>query len=129
MSGHNKWSKIKHQKAASDATKSKVFGKLVRFITVEAKKANGDTNAPGLRVALEKARAANMPLDTVERAIAKATSDASASMERVVYEAYGPGGVAVVIDALTDNRNRTAAELKHLLSKHGVALAAPGSAS
>ncbi len=129
MSGHSKWSKIKHQKAASDAKKSKSFGKLVRFLTVEIKKAGGDRNAPGVRLAIDKARTANMPSDTVERALEKGSSDTSAAMESVTYEAYGPGGVALVIDGLTDNRNRTAAEMKHLLSKHGVALAAQGSAS
>lgn len=129
MSGHNKWSKIKHQKAASDSKKSKAFGKIVRYLTVEAKKSKGDRNSPGLRLAIEKAKAVNMPSDTMDRAIEKATSDNSAAMESITYEAYGPGGVALVIDTLTDSRNRTAAEMKHLLSKHDVALATPGSAS
>lgn len=127
MSGHSKWSKIKHKKAATDARKSKVFSKLVRFITVEAKKAKGDRNAPGLRVAIDKARAENMPADNIDRAIDKASSSA-AELESVTYEAYGPGGAAIIIEGYTDNRNRTAQEIKHLLSKNGSALATPGAA-
>jgi YebC/PmpR family DNA-binding regulatory protein len=126
MSGHSKWSKIKHQKAATDAKKSKVFSKLVRYIAVEAKKAKGDRNAPNVRMAIEKARAANMPSDNIDRAIEKAAG--GADMESVTYEAYGPGGVALIIEGLTDSRNRTAAEIKHLLSKQGAALATPGAA-
>ncbi len=127
MSGHSKWSKIKHKKAATDAKKSKVFSKLVRYIAVEAKKAKGDRNSPGLRLAIEKARQENMPSDNVDRAIEKAGQ--SGEMETVMYEAYGPGGVAMMITGLTDSRNRTAAEVKHILSEHGSALASPGAAS
>ncbi len=129
MSGHNKFSKIKHQKAANDAKKSNVFGKLVRFITVEAKKAGGNMKSPGLTLAIEKARKENMPNDTIERAIKKATTDNSAAMESVIYESYGPGGVAIIINALTDNRNKAAQEIKAILVRHGSELAAPGSAS
>jgi YebC/PmpR family DNA-binding regulatory protein len=127
MAGHSKWAKLKHQKGKTDAQKAKVFSKLVRFITVEAKKAKGDRNAPGVRVAIEKAKAANMPADNIERALSKASSDAS-SLEAVTYEAYGPGGVALVIEGYTDSRNRTSQEIKHLLSKHGGSLANPGAA-
>lgn len=127
MSGHSKWSKIKHKKASTDARKSKVFSKLVRFITVEAKKAKGDRNAPGLRVAIEKARAENMPADNIDRAIDKASAS-SDELEALTYEAYGPGGAAIIIEGYTDNRNRTAQEIKHLLSKNGGTLANPGSA-
>ncbi len=127
MSGHSKWSKIKHKKAATDARKSKVFSKLVRFITVEAKKAKGDRSAPGLRLAIEKAREENMPADNIERAVAKASSSAE-ELEQLTYEAYGPGGSAIIIDCYTDNRNRTAQEIKHLLSKNGGSLANPGAA-
>ena len=127
MSGHSKWSKIKHKKAATDARKSKVFSKLVRFITVEAKKAKGDRNAPGLRLAIEKARAENMPADNIDRAVAKAQS-AAEELEGLTYEAYGPGGSALIIECYTDNRNRTAQEIKHLLSKNGGTLANPGAA-
>lgn len=127
MAGHSKWAKLKHQKGKTDAQKSKLFSKLVRFISVEAKKAKGDRSAPGLRAAIEKARAENMPSDNIDRAIEKASQ--SGELESVVYEAFGPGGVAMVIDAYTDNRNRTVQELKHVLSQHGVALGTPGSAS
>lgn len=127
MAGHSKWAKLKHQKGKTDAQKSKLFSKLVRFISVEAKKAKGDRSAPGLRAAVEKARAENMPSDNIERAIEKASQ--SGELERVTYEAYGPGGVALIIDAYTDSRNRTAQEIKHLLSKNGVEMATPGAAS
>jgi len=129
MSGHNKYSKIKHVKAKNDAQKSKHFGKLVRLISVEAKKAHGNISSPGLATAIEKARAENMPNDTIERAIKKATTDNSAAMENIVYEAYGPGGIAMLISSLTDNRNKAAQEIKHILSLNGFELAAPGSAS
>ncbi|MES2471046.1 MAG: YebC/PmpR family DNA-binding transcriptional regulator [Patescibacteria group bacterium] len=129
MSGHNKWSKIKHQKAKTDAQKSKTFTKMVRLITVEAKKAGGNLKSPGLVTAIEKAKKENVPNDTIDRAVKKATADNSAAMEAITYEAYGPGGVAIVIDTLTDNRNKAAQEIKHILSSNGSELAAPGSAS
>lgn len=127
MAGHSKWAKLKHTKGKSDAQKSKLFSKLVRFITIEAKKSKGDRNAPGVRAAVEKAKAANMPADNIERALSKASADSS-QMEQVVYEAYGPGGCALVIEGYTDSRNRTSQELKHLLSQHGGSLANPGAA-
>lgn len=127
MSGHSKWSKIKHKKASTDARRSKVFSKLVRFITVEAKKAKGDRNSPGLRVAIDKARAENMPADNIDRAIDKAAAS-SEELDPVVYEAYGPGGVAIIIEGYTDNKNRTVQEIKHLLSKNGGSFAAQGAA-
>lgn len=129
MSGHNKFSKIKHLKAKTDAQKSKVFTKYVRLITSEAKKANGNLSSPGLKSAIEKAREENMPNDTIERAIKKATESGSVSMDSVTYEAYGPSGVAIIIEALTDNRNRTSQEIKYILSQNGLDLASPGSAS
>ncbi len=129
MSGHNKWSKIKHKKAATDAQRSKIFGKLGKLITVESKKVSGDVNSPGLRAVIEKAKQSNMPTDNIKRAVQKGTSDNSAPMEAVLYETYGPGGIAVIISGLTDNKNRTAAEIKHLLSKQGLTLAEPGAAS
>ena len=129
MSGHNKFSKIKHIKAKNDAQKSKSFGKLVRLITVEAKKAKGVLTSPGLVTAIEKARKENMPNDTIDRAVKKAMTDNSAAMESIIYETYGPGGIAVLIEALTDNRNKAAQEIKHILSLNGAELAAPGSAS
>jgi len=127
MAGHSKWAKVKHQKAKTDAQKSKIFSKLVRFIATEAKKAKGDRSAPGLRAAIEKAREANMPADNIDRAIDKA-SGSGAELESVVYEAYGPGGVALIIEGYTDNKNRTVQEIKHLLSKNGAELANQGAA-
>jgi YebC/PmpR family DNA-binding regulatory protein len=127
MSGHNKWSKIKRQKGASDAQKSKTFSKLVRFITVEAKKSGGNLSSPGLAAAIKKAKEANMPNDTIDRAVKKGATDNSANMEAITYEAYGPGGCALIIEALTDNRNKASQEVKHILSKNGFALAGIGS--
>ena len=128
MAGHSKWKQIKHKKAAADAKKSQLFGKLARFIVVESKKASGNVDAPSLRVVIEKARAANMPSENIERAVQKGKTDTGATMEAVTYEAYGPGGVAIIIEGLTDNRNRTSAELRHLLSKNGAEMATPGAA-
>lgn len=127
MSGHNKWSKIKHKKAATDAQKSKVFSKIVRLITVESKKSGGDVNSPGLKTAIEKAKSVNMPSSNIEKAVKKGADKDSADMEAVTYEAYGPGGVAIIIEALTDNRNKAAAEIRNILSKNGLALAEMGS--
>ncbi|MDE2071376.1 MAG: YebC/PmpR family DNA-binding transcriptional regulator [Patescibacteria group bacterium] len=127
MAGHSKWAKLKHTKGKTDAQRAKLFSKLVRAISIEAKAAKGDRNAPGVRVAIQKAKEANMPADNIERALQKASGDGAQS-ERIVYEAYGPGGCAMVIEAYTDSRNRTSAELKHLLSQHGATLANPGAA-
>ncbi len=128
MAGHNKWSKIKNKKAVTDAYKAKVFGKLVRAITVESKLSNGDTKTPSLRAAIDKAKAENVPSDNIERAIKKGLGGESGEMERIVYESYGPGGVAMIIEALTSNRNKAAQEIKHILTKNGCELAAQGSA-
>jgi YebC/PmpR family DNA-binding regulatory protein len=127
MSGHNKWSKIKNKKAVSDAKKSKIYTKMAKVIAVELKKANGDTKAAGVQSAVKKAREYNVPNENIERALKK--NDNSAQMESIMYEAYGPGGVALMIEALTDNRNKAAGEVKHILAENGCALAAPGSAS
>ncbi len=129
MSGHNKWSKIKHKKGAEDAKRSQVFSKLSRLITAESKIAKGDVNSPSLATAIEAAKKENMPKDTIERAVKKGTDVNTAAMESVMYETYGPGGCGVIIEGLTDNKNRTAAEVRHLLSKGGYELAAPGAAS
>jgi len=129
MSGHNKWSKIKRQKGASDAAKSKLFGKLVRYITVESKKAKGNLSSPGLKTAIDKAKASNVPNDTIDRAVKKGATENTAAMENVTYEAYGPGGCALVIEALTDNRNKASQEVKHILAKHGYTLAGIGAAT
>lgn len=129
MSGHSKWSQIKRQKGATDAAKSRAFGRFARLISLEAKKANGNVNAPGLLAVVERAKAINMPKDNIERAIQKGSSKDSGDLEQVSYEFYGPGGIACVINALTDSRNRTTQEIKHLLSKNGYELGVPGSAS
>jgi YebC/PmpR family DNA-binding regulatory protein len=127
MSGHNKWSKIKHKKAATDAKKSKIFGKLVQLIQVEAKKSNGDIEAPGLRTAIEKARKENMPNSNIEKAIKKAND--IGNVTEVIFEAYGPGGAGLIITGLTDNNNRTSAEVRHVLTKNNSSLGAQGSVS
>jgi YebC/PmpR family DNA-binding regulatory protein len=127
MSGHNKWSKVKNKKAVTDARKGKIYTKMAKVIAVELKKANGDTKAANVQAAVKKAREYNVPNENIERALKK--NDNSAQMESIIYEAYGPGGVALMIEALTDNRNKAAGEIKHILTESGSALAAPGSAS
>ena len=129
MSGHNKWSKIKHKKAATDAQKSKIFGKYAKLISMESKKSGGDVSAPGLRTAIEKAKSINMPSDNIDRAVKKCAGGDGANMEEVLYEAYGPGGCGIIIEGLTDNKNRTGAEIRHIFTKHGLSLATPGAAS
>jgi len=129
MSGHNKWSQIKNKKAATDAKKSKVFSKYARLITLESKKCNGDTNSATLRSVIEKAKKENMPSDNIERAIKKGKGGEGGEMETIVYEGYGPGGCGIIIEALTENRNKASAEIKHIFSKNGFILGTPGSAS
>ncbi len=129
MSGHNKWSQIKRQKAKTDGQKSKVFSKYSKLITQEAKRAKGILTDPGLRAVIDKAREFNMPNDNIDRAVKKATEAGAVELESIVYEAYGPGGCALVIEALTDNRNKAAQEIKHILSNHNLSLAGIGSAT
>ncbi len=129
MSGHNKFSKIKRLKAKTDAEKSKIFGRLAKMLQIEAKKANGNLSSPGLRAAIEQAKEASMPADNIDRAIKKATGAGGEEMYEITYEAYGPGGVALIIEALTANKNKAAAEIKHILSDNGTSLASSGSAS
>lgn len=129
MSGHNKWSQIKNQKGAADAKKSQKFSKFSKLITSESKKVNGNMTSPTLLAVIELAKKENMPKDTIERAIKKGTESTTANAEKVVYEAYGPGGSAIIIEALTDNKSRTAAEVRHAMSKNGYELAQPGAAS
>ena len=119
MSGHNKWSKIKHKKAATDAKKSKIFSKYAKLITVESKKVDGDINSPALKSAIDQAKAVNMPADNITRAVKKGASADAGNMEANTYEAYGPGGCAFIIETLTDSKNRAAAEIRHILSKNG----------
>jgi YebC/PmpR family DNA-binding regulatory protein len=130
MSGHSKWASIKHKKKAVDAKRGALFTKLTRAITVAARDGGGDPEGnPALALAIQKARDASMPKDNIERAIAKGTgADADAdAFETVLYEGYGPGGVAILVEALTDNRNRTGSEVRHLFTKHGGNLGEPGS--
>lgn len=129
MSGHNKWSKIKHKKAATDAQKSKVFSKHAALIAVEARKAGGDINASNVVAAVERAKKDSMPKENIDRALAKGSGANGASLEEVMFEGYGPNGVAILIKVVTDNNNRTAPEIRHIFSKAGYDLGAPGSAS
>ncbi len=128
MSGHSKWATTKHRKGAKDSARAKVFAKLIRQVEVAAREGGGDpaTNA-SLRTMFQKAREASVPLDTIERAIKRGTGELEgARYEAVTYEGYGPGGIAVIVETLTDNRNRTSAEVKHLFSKNGGSIAEPG---
>ncbi len=130
MSGHSKWASIKHKKAVVDARRGQHFTKLARAITVAARDGGGDpTGNPALALAIAKAKAASMPKDNIERAIAKGTGEGGEAdaIETVLYEGYGPGGVAILVEALTDNRNRTGADVRHAFSKHGGSLGEPGS--
>ncbi len=128
MSGHNKWSQIKRQKGATDAAKSREFSRFSKLISLESKKAAGNLSSPGVASAIARAKAINMPKDSIDRAIAKGASKDAADLEQVVYEWYGPGGAAIIVDALTDNKNRTTQEVKHLLTKNGFELGSQGSA-
>jgi YebC/PmpR family DNA-binding regulatory protein len=130
MSGHSKWASIKHKKAATDAKRGKHFTKLARAITVAARDGGGDPDGnPALATAVQKARDASMPKDNIQRAINRGTGEGAdaAAIERILFEGYGPGGAAILVDALTDNRNRTAAEVRHAFSRHHGSLGEPGS--
>ncbi|HEY2535866.1 MAG TPA: YebC/PmpR family DNA-binding transcriptional regulator [Solirubrobacteraceae bacterium] len=131
MSGHSKWASIKHKKAIVDSRRGQQFTKLTRAITVAARDGGGDpVGNPALELAIRKAKEASMPKDNIERAIAKGTgagSDGEAALETVLYEGYGPGGVALLVEAVTDNRNRTGADVRHAFSKFGGSLGEPGS--
>jgi YebC/PmpR family DNA-binding regulatory protein len=120
MSGHNKWSTIKHKKGAADAKRGKIFSRLIKEIAIAARMGGGDADGnPRLRTAVNTARAANMPKDNIERAIKRGTGEiAGVSYEEVIYEGYGPGGVAVLLEALTDNKNRTVADIRHIFDKY-----------
>jgi len=131
MAGHSKWANIKHRKAAQDKKRGKVWTKLIREVTVAAREGGGDPGAnPRLRLAMDKAFGANMPRDTVERAIKRGAGGGEGeNYEEIRYEGYGPGGTAIMADCMTDNRNRTAAEVRHAFSKHGGNLGTDGSVS
>ena len=130
MSGHSKWASIKHRKAATDARRGQLFTKLARAITVAAREGGGDLEANfALAAAVQKARDYSMPKDNIQRAIDRATGAGAGADEiaRITYEGYGPGGTAILVEALTDNRNRTSAEVRHAFEKHGGSLGEPGS--
>jgi len=129
MSGHSKWSTIKHKKAVTDARRSKTWSKLLRYVTVAARQGGGDLDSnPRLRLAVDKARAANVPKDTIDKAVKKGTGELEgAHYEEIVYEGYAPGGVAVMCQAVTDNRNRTGPEIRRVFERHGGNLGAQNS--
>ncbi len=130
MSGHSKWSSIKHKKAAADAKRGQQFTKLARAITVAAREGGGDPDAnPSLATAIQKARDASMPKDNIQRAVDRGggTGSDGEAIERIVFEGYGPGGAAVLVETLTDNRNRTSADVRHAFTRHGGSLGEPGS--
>jgi YebC/PmpR family DNA-binding regulatory protein len=128
MSGHSKWATIKHKKGAADKARGKLWAKLIRQVEVAARAGGGDLDAnPTLRTMVDKAKAASVPNDTIDRAIKRATGDLEGvSYESATYEGYAPEGVAVYVEALTDNRNRTSADVRHLFSKNGGSIAEPG---
>jgi YebC/PmpR family DNA-binding regulatory protein len=130
MAGHSKWAQIKHKKAATDAKRGQLFTKLARAITVAAREGGGDPDGNfTLAAAIEKAKSYSMPKENIQRAIDRGTGEGGAGeeIERVLYEGYGPGGAAIMVEALTDNRNRTGAEVRHAFDKHGGSLGEPGS--
>lgn len=129
MSGHSKWSTIKRKKGAADAKRGKIFTKLIKEITISAREGGGDPGAnPRLRLAIDNAKAANMPADNIERAIKKATGELEGvTYHELMYEGYGPGGVAMLIEVATDNKNRSVAEVRHLLSKYNGSMGENGS--
>lgn len=130
MSGHSKWATIKHKKAKTDAQRGKVFTKIIKEITTAAKIGGGDANGnPRLRLAIDKAKEANMPNDNIKRAVEKGVGGGASSMEELVYEGYGPGGVALMVEVMTDNRNRSAGEIRSILEKGGGNMGASGSVS
>jgi YebC/PmpR family DNA-binding regulatory protein len=131
MSGHSKWSSIKHKKGAADAKRGKLFTKLARAITVAARDGGSVDANPALGLAVQRARDASMPKDNIQRAIDRGTGegDDAAAIESAVYEGYGPGGAAILVEALTDNRNRTGAEIRHAFERNGGSLGEPGSVS
>lgn len=129
MSGHSKWAQIKHQKAASDKKRGKLFSVLSKRISIAARHGKDPETNPGLKLIIDKAKAANMPSDTVERAIKRGAGElpGQGPIEEIIYEAYGPGGAQLVIVASSDNRNRSTANIRHLLSKHNGSLSGNGS--
>lgn len=128
MSGHNKWSQIKHKKAKTDGAKSKLYSKYSKLISAEAQKVKGDKSSPSLRAIIDRAKSEDVTNEVIERAVKKG-NEPGAALESIIYEAYGPGGCAMIIEALTTNKNKAAQEVKHILAAHGHPLAAIGSAT
>ncbi len=128
MSGHSKWAQIKRKKAITDAQRSRLFSKFSKLIEVAAKNNPDPKTNFALRSAVEQARKVNMPAANIERAIKKASAAGGEELENIIYEAYGPGGAAIIVAAVTSNKNRTVAEIKHILSQYGGSLSGPGSA-
>lgn len=126
MSGHNKWSKIKHKKAATDAVKSRVFSKHSALIAMESRRAKGDVNSPGLAAVIDRAKKDSMPKENIDRAVQKGAGAGGEALEEVIFEAFGPGGVAMIVTAVTDNNNRTSREIRHIFTKTGYVLGSPG---
>jgi YebC/PmpR family DNA-binding regulatory protein len=129
MSGHNKWSKIKHKKAATDAARGKIFSKHTKLITMEVRRANGNEMAANVQAAIERAKRDSMPKENIARAVQKGSGANASAIEEVMFEGFGPGGVPLLIHAVTDNNNRTAPEIRHVFTKAGLELGVPGSAS
>ena len=130
MAGHSKWANIKHRKARQDASRGKIWTKVIREITVAAKDGPDPADNPRLRLALEKANSANMPKDTIKRAIEKGSGTGeTGALEEITFEGYGPGGVAILVETMTDNRNRTVSDVRHAFSKYGGNLGTDGSVS
>jgi len=129
MSGHNKWSKIKHKKGATDAARSKVFSKHSMLIAMESRQAGGDINSPKLAASITRAKKDSMPKENIDRAVAKGAGTDGVRLEEIMFEGYGPGGVAMLIQTVTDNNNRTAPLIRHVFSKAGLEIGSPGSAA
>ncbi len=127
MAGHSKWANIKHKKAIVDAKRGKVFANMAKLISVAVKEAGGDTSHPSVQLAVEKAKKLSVPKENIERAITKGGDKDTHAMEKMTYEGYGPGGVGFIVEAVTDNRNRTAQEIKYAFSKDGYSMGVPGS--
>jgi YebC/PmpR family DNA-binding regulatory protein len=127
MSGHNKWSQIKRKKEAIDAKRSKIFSKFSRLITLESKRVNGNTASPSLKAVIDQAKSYNMSSDNIKRATKKGTDNDTEALERVVYEAYGPEGIQIIINGVTSSRNKASGEIRHILSNHGGSLGTQGS--
>ncbi len=129
MSGHNKWSQIKRQKEKTDGQKSRVFSKHARVITMESRQAGGNLNSPGLSAAIERAKKDSMPKENIDRAVAKGKDITGDALQEIIFEAFGPGGAALLIVTVTDNNNRTSPEIKHIFTKAGYQIGSPGSAA